>query len=259
MEINRIGTIFPITPRSRRRDEEEKTMNLKKNVETLYTTTTLSTFGRVRGFTVDLLFSLKNHELRTIDIVESSGKYRQYVNEYLYRMRKYGLVQKEGSYWKITENGVSFLSKLPNALPNTNTNTNTYLKRKHSENIRKHCENTSVPKKLKQLSFSLWLQDSGLSYDEITQNLVVVVLDHYHKTGSKFIYTDLYSLAEQFKVSPERMFTAILKLHEDHILYHYPSKAVRQDTFKLGAYKDFLQKLEFEKKIGSTSGGLKNE
>jgi hypothetical protein len=51
-----------------------------------------------------------------------------------------------------------------------------------------------------------------------------------------------------------------MKLYEDHILYHYPAKAVRLgQTFKLGAYKDFLQELEFEKKIGATSGGLKNE
>jgi hypothetical protein len=55
-----------------------------------------------------------------------------------------------------------------------------------------------IGSKLKQVSFSLWLQDSGLSYDE---------------------------------------------------------RAVRLgQTFKLGAYKDFLQKLEFEKKIGATSG-----
>jgi len=233
-------------------------MNLQKNVEKqTTTTTTLSTFGRVRGFTVDLLFILKNRELRTIDIVELSGKYRQYVNEYLYNMRKYSLVQKNGSYWKLTENGVSFLSKLPNANTNTNTNTNTYLKRKKKEKSAKKEGKESLPKKLKQLSFSLWLQDSGLSLPEIEQKLVEVVLDHYHKTGGKFIFRDVYSLADQFKVSPERLFKAIMKLYEDHILYHFPTaKAVSLgQTFKMGAYKDFLQKLEFEKKIG----GLKNE
>ena len=115
-----------------------------------------------------------------------------------------------------------------------------------------------IGSKFKQVSFSLWLQDSGLSYKEIEKNLVEVVLDHYHKTGGKFIFSDLYSLADRFKVSPERLFTAILKIHEDHILYHYPpypSRAARLgQTFKLGAYKNFLQKLEFEKKIES---GLK--
>ena len=120
-----------------------------------------------------------------------------------------------------------------------------------------------IGSKFKQVSFSLWLQDSGLSYEEIEKNLVEVVLGHYHKTGGKFIFGDLYSLADQFKVSPERLFKAIMKLYEDHILYHYPpypARAVRLgQTFKLGAYKDFLQELEFEKKIGSTSGGLKNE
>jgi len=70
--------------------------------------------SKVRGFTLDLLFALKkNNQIRMIDLVDLTGKYSQYLNSYLNRMRKYGLVEKEdGVFWTLTEFGRSFLSHL---------------------------------------------------------------------------------------------------------------------------------------------------
>ena len=70
-----------------------------------------TTLSKVGGFTVELLFALKkNNQLRTIDFRELTGKYSQYLNTYLCRMRKYGLVEKEGAFWTLTKFGRSYLS-----------------------------------------------------------------------------------------------------------------------------------------------------
>jgi predicted transcriptional regulator len=69
--------------------------------------------SKVRGFTVDLLFALKNNQIRTIELTGLTGKSSQYLNRYLRNMRKYGLVEKEdNAFWTLTEFGRSFLSHL---------------------------------------------------------------------------------------------------------------------------------------------------
>ena len=63
---------------------------------------TTSTLSRIRGFTLELLFLLKDECLTSTDISQRTGKSGNYVRSYLYNMQKYGLVDKELSFWKIT-------------------------------------------------------------------------------------------------------------------------------------------------------------
>ena len=63
---------------------------------------TTSTVSRIRGFTIELLFLLKDECLTSTEISQRTGKSGNYVRCYLYNMRKYGLVDKELCFWKIT-------------------------------------------------------------------------------------------------------------------------------------------------------------
>jgi len=47
--------------------------------------------------------------LTSSDIAEITGKYGGYVRRYLYNMQRYGLVEKSGSFWKLTHQGFSLL------------------------------------------------------------------------------------------------------------------------------------------------------
>jgi len=81
----------------------------KKRFESFSYILLSSCLSKVRGFSTDILYHLKNHMMTASQLVEITGKYRQYVNQYLYRMRNYELVEKQGVFWKITDLGVSFL------------------------------------------------------------------------------------------------------------------------------------------------------
>ena len=72
--------------------------------------TATATLSKIRGFTINLLYLLKKRELTTSDLVELTGKYSQYINRYLYNAQKYGLVEKNGDFWKLTPLGADFLS-----------------------------------------------------------------------------------------------------------------------------------------------------
>jgi len=73
---------------------------------------TTSTLSRIDGFSITLLFLLKDGYLRTKDICEKLGKYRQYVNRYLYNLQNYGLVEKIDGFWILTEEGSDFIEYL---------------------------------------------------------------------------------------------------------------------------------------------------
>jgi len=187
---------------------------------------------------VELLFHLKNRELRVMDLVELTGKYHQYVSRYLENMRKYGLTEKSGPFWKLTVDGVSFLTYFEN-LSYNNIIIRKMEERKKKEGIKK--EESYSPKKLKQTSISLWLQNSGLN--EAEKEVVEVLVDHYNMTGSKFLYfSDIYEIAEQFKIPPDQVNKVFMNLKQDHIVYNYRDRS--HNAWKIGLYRAFVQALE---------------
>lgn len=210
------------------------------------TTTTLS---RIRGFTVHLLFHIRNRELRVSDLVDLTGKYPQYINRYLYNMRNYGLVERNRPYWKLSEEGLSFLSYLKSLdKSKNNKNKNIYNNIYNKKDVRKKYERSKkdvrklIPKKAKQLSFSLWVQQSGRTFQDAEKVVVEVLVDHYNRTGGKYFwFSDEYELAERFKVSPSVLPAALRKLNEDRILYVWRNK-------KIGLYKAFIETLEASQK-----------
>jgi len=76
------------------------------------TVSTTTSLGRVRGFTIDLLFLLKDGPKRLRDLAEITEKTRPYVYTYLRNIRNYGLTEKKGFLWKLTLLGEEFHSYL---------------------------------------------------------------------------------------------------------------------------------------------------
>jgi len=199
---------------------------------------TTTSVAKVRGFTVSLLFHLKGRELRTMDLVDLTGKYERYISRYLHRMRNYSLVEKSGSYWRLSEEGTAFLSYLEGL-----SNSNIIIRQKQDRNktFPRQKQDTCDPKRLKQVSFDLWLRNSSL--DDKEKEVVEVLVDHYNRTGGKFLYfQDIYELSGKFEVRPDQVNLMLMHLKQDHVVYSIRDR--HHNAIKLGLYKDFIGALE---------------
>lgn len=201
----------------------------------LSTTTSL---GRVRGFTVDLVYRLANGPTRCCELVDMTGKSHDYVYMYLKRMRNYGLVENNEGFWFLTDIGESFLAYLYIVYSNINEYEQ-ITNRKLTETEQK--ANTSHSKTSKQIPISLWLQNSGL--DRVEREVVEVLVDHYNKTGSKFILVkNQFELSEKLRANPGEVLEALKNLRQDNIIYLYRSDI--EGYWKIGLKTSFLKILE---------------
>lgn len=204
----------------------------------LYTTTTL---GRVRGFTIELLFHLGDGPQRCCELAEKTEKKQNYVYSYLKNMRNYGLVEKEWAYWKLSRMGGEFLRYM-----NISYN-NIYYYRKKEERRKKDIKSNrklglhlSTSKYIKQVNLDLFFADCTL--DDAERVVVEVLVDHYNKTGSKFLYfKDSYEIAEKFNIHPDQVNRVLMNLKQDRIVYNFRDR--RHNAWKIGLYKAFVELL----------------
>jgi len=202
---------------------------------------TSTTLGRVRGFTIELLYHLNEGQKRCCDLVEITGKSHPYVWRYLKNMQKYKLVQKYDLFWFLTDIGVNFVKYL-NIVYNNIIEYRKIIERKKKEERKKiETSFTNVKvKTMRQISISLWLQQTDRELVE--KEVVEVLVDHYNKTGSKFLFfKDIYAMAERFKASPDQINQAMMNLKQDHIVYNYRDRG--HEAWKIGLYKDFVEVL----------------
>jgi predicted transcriptional regulator len=200
--------------------------------------TTSSALGRVRGFTITLLYLLYDGGGRCCDLAERCGKSQNYVWRYLKNMERYGLALKNGDFWFLTNSGVEFVKYL-DVVYNNIIDYRKKIERKSKENKKK--VESYQPKTTKQIPISLWLQNSGL--DNVEKEVVEVLLRHYNETGSKFILVkDQFELSEKLKANPSEILEALKNLRQDNIIYLYRSDI--QGYWKIGVKTSFLKILE---------------
>jgi len=215
----------------------------------LYTSPTFVTLQKIRGFTLELLFQLRNRELTAVDLVDLTGKYPQYINRYLYNMRKYGLVQKNGSFWRLTEFGLSLLSHLESL------DVDIDIIRKKKERSKKEGrkkKESSFQRRTIQTSFSIWLENYHRTLEDAEKSVVDILLDHYDKTESKYIYcSDTYEMAKKFQIRPDQVTRVMRNLKADRITYARYDPV--HSAWKVALYKPFLEKLEAQKVDASAS------
>ena len=196
---------------------------------------TTSTVSRIRGFTIELLFLLKDECLTSTEISQRTGKSGNYVRCYLYNMRKYGLVDKELCFWKITILGRKIIEhyiKVNNIIIESKRKQKKSKRRvKESKRwIRKKedllCAETSFKacrRKTRQIQIEPFLRNCNL--DDLEKAVVEVLIEHYNKTGSKFIMVkDQYELAERLNCNPSDLPNALKNLRQDGIIYIFKDK-----------------------------------
>jgi hypothetical protein len=202
--------------------------------------TTSTALGRVRGFTITLLYLLFDGGGRCCDLAERCGKSRNYVWRYLKNMERYGLALKNGDFWFLTDSGVEFVKYL-DVVYNNIIDYRKKVERKSKENKKK--VESNPPKTTKQIPISLWLQNSGL--DSVEKEVVEVLLRHYSETGSKFILVkNQFELSEKLKANPSEVFEALKNLRQDNIIYLYRSEI--QGYWKIGLKTSYIKILENE-------------
>ena len=217
---------------------------------------TTSTLSRIRGFSIIILECLKDGYLRSSEIYEITGKPCSYVNRYLYNLRKYGLIERVEDFWILTEEGADFLEYYECFVKNKNRirkNTERILKvnRKNTERCNRKkedllCAETSFKacrRKTRQIQIEPFLRNCNL--DDLEKAVVEVLIEHYNKTGSKFIMVkDQYELAERLNCNPSDLPNALKNLRQDGIIYIFKDKTF--NCWKIGLKKQFLEAISHE-------------
>jgi len=189
---------------------------------------------------------MKNRYLTTSEICEITGKKGNYVRPYLYNMRKYGLAEKEGSFWKLTDLGRDLLEHYESN--NTIIESKRRVKEKKSKkSVKEALKNSKSSTQNRHDSFCIsnFLVDLGLSLSEIEKAVVEVLIEHYNKTGSKFILVgNQYELAERLNCNPSDLPNALKILREKGIIYIFKDKTF--NCWKIGLKKQFLERLRIK-------------
>ena len=207
------------------------------------TTTSSRALCRVRGFTVDLLMALNQGPLRTLGIIEKTGKPANYVSRYLWNMQKYGLVLKAGSFWNLTVLGESFVNYLHHEVEVEIEIRNLNERKKKEE---RNIDETVLQRVEFQSRFDLWLKENPLS--DVEKVVVDALIEHYQKTRSKFILVDTkYELAERLNQNPESLVEALRHLYQDRIAYLFRHGL----GWKVGLYRAFVEGLEKTEGVSS--------
>jgi len=221
------------------------------------TTTTSPALAKVRGFTVDLLYALKQGPLRTHALCKKAEKEHQYVETYLNRMQNYGLVMKNDAFWNLTALGEDFTMYLEreddytdftHSNKQTNKQTTTTIQhleyRKKTEG--KQLADTILHRVEFQSRFDLWLRENPLS--DVEKVVVDYLVEHYQRTRSKFILVDTkYELAERLNQNPENLNQAFRNLYSDRVAYIFKHGL----GWKVALYAAFVEGLEQEKGVSS--------
>ena len=207
-----------------------------------------TSLAKVRGFTIQLLFIMKNRYLTTSEICEITGKKGNYVRPYLYNMRKYGLAEKEGSFWKLTDLGRDLLEHYESNNTIIESKRRVKEKKKKSKKrVKEALKNSKSSTQNRHDSFCIsnFLVDLGLSLSEIEKAVVEVLIEHYNKTGSKFILVgNQYELAERLNCNPSDLPNALKILREKGIIYIFKDKTF--NCWKIGLKKQFLERLRIK-------------
>ena len=206
----------------------------------LLSTTTLP---RADSFSNRLLSELLEGPLRTCEFAKITEKPRSYVDSYLRRLRNGGLVEKQGYFWNLNEKGAYYLGRLEKIEDRR-------YRSRHNNNTTTTQSRHSKPTELKEVPLLPFLHN--LSLPDAERRVVEVLLDHYDKTHSKFLYRPtFYDVAELFQVSPDQIRQIMRNLKQDHIAYPFWDRS--QEAWKIALYKGFVEMLPLNHAAGKQS------
>jgi len=214
-----------------------------------------TTPARIRGFTVELLGLLRNDVVSIFELAEITDRPLKRLRVYLWRLKKYGLIEGDGVFWAANHEGLYVLSLLssrkkqteilskrlegpPNIKSYSSESCTSNSKQGHSSiTLRSQFDNTkiTVPK---QPTLENVLK--RLNLNDCEKEVVEALLAHYNRTGSAFRYIKFIEDL-QLDYPAGILQEAIRKLRQDNIIYIWQDHAM--NALKLGLKKAFLQKL----------------
>jgi len=214
-----------------------------------------TTAARLRGFTLELLALLKDDVASIFELSEITDRPLKRLRVYLWRLKKYGLIEGDGVFWTASHEGLYVLSLLssrkkneeilskrlespPNIKPYSPESCTANSKQGHrSITLRLQFDNTkiTVPK---QLTLEKAFQRFNLN--DCEKEVVEVLLDHFNRTGSPFIYLNFIEDLH-LDYSAGILQEAFRKLRQDNIIYIWQDRSMK--ALKLGLKKAFLEKL----------------
>ena len=209
-----------------------------------------TTLPRASSFVKDLLFVLNEGRLRTCEVAKITEKTSAYVDSYLRRMRNQGLVEKQGFFWNLSEDGVSFLGYLEK-IEDRRYRYRHYLDTTTTQH--QHSLNSRNPKKIKQVPLLPFLHN--LSLPDAERKVVEMLLEHYDETHSLFLYfPTFYDIADHFQASPDQIRQIMRNLKQDHIAYPWRDRS--QDAWKIALYKEFVEMLPLNHNVEKQNQSL---
>jgi len=225
------------------------------------TTTTNFSAARLRGFTVELLKLLSNDAMSIFELSEITDRSLRHLRVYLWRLKKYGLIEGDGVFWTSTNEGLYVLSLLsskkkpdeilskrledpPNIKSYSSESCTGNSKQGHTSiTLRLQKDNTKITV-AKQLTLEKAFQ--RLNLNDCEKEVVEALLAHYNRTGSPFKYIN-YAEDLQLDYPSQILQEAIRKLRQDNIIYIWQDRAM--NALKLGLKKAFLEKLATEETL----------
>jgi len=222
-----------------------------------------TTPARIRGFTLQLLGLLRNDVVSVFELAEITDRPLTHLRVYLWRLKKYGLIEGDGVFWTATQEGLYVLSLLssrkkgdeilskrlegPQDLKSDSSKSCTENSKRRSDNssitLPLQFDNTkiTVPKQL-----TLEKAFQRLNLNDCEKEVVEALLAHYNYTGSPFKYIN-YAEDLQLDYSADILQEAVRKLKQDNIIYIWQDRAM--NALKLGLKKAFLEKLASEETL----------
>jgi transcription initiation factor IIE alpha subunit len=212
---------------------------MKLTEETLSFGATTTSFSRLRGKTLWIMEILQDGgSLASWQIAEQTMKSSNYVNVYLFRLRKHGIAKRHDGFWYLTDFGKDLTSLLTRDDRDRDRDRDRY---NTSTTQQQHNNNTSPQKRLVQVSIQAWLRDS--SPPDAERGVVDLLVSHYNKTGSKFVLVkDHYAMSDLLSINVHEVPDVLSRLRQENIIYLMRDPTSGQ--WKLGLKKAFLELLE---------------
>ncbi len=203
----------------------------------MYTSTTTTTKKehcpqKFRGRTIDILAVLSaSGGLTTCEIAERLFQPPKKIWEYCKRGYRRGIFERKERWgWCVSPLGFLVLS-----LHATTTTTVHTTSTQHPHNI----HTTSTPKS-RQLNLAPYFESETL--EEADRNVVVVLSEHFERTGIKFrIFQDQYDLAEAMHISEKQVIPTLRHLREEGCIY-FRREAL---GWKIGLMKGFVERMQY--------------
>jgi hypothetical protein len=214
---------------------------MKLTSETQTTTISTTSFSKLRGFTFAVLHELSKEASTSFQLSEKTLKPTNYVNSYLFRLRKYGLADKQDYSWFLTALGRDVVGRLNDIILSYIT---TYYTNNTRTTLEQQKNNTSHKRSHKQISLESWTRNT--SPTDCEKEVVDILVNHYNSTGSKYIFfRDQYILSEKVGFSVHVLQESIHALRADNVVYLLKDNT--SGMWKLGLKKAFVEALAKEK------------